>query len=140
MFYWIYDISTQSLAALSAGLFVTFFVVGCLLIRPILRLFVPRRTETNDIVGYVLSCFGVFYGLLLGLLSVASYQNFSQVDSDVSREAVSLAALYQDVKGFPDPFGQNLRWLLRDYCRFVIKYEWPQQRKGIGSEREEERR
>src|SRR5208283_3114933 len=49
----------------------------------------------------------------------------------VSKEGVSLSALYQDVKSYPDPYGQNLRWLLRDYCRYVIKYSWPLQRKGI---------
>ena len=131
MFYWIYDIPTQSLAILLAGVFVVFSVVGCVLIRPILRLFVPRRSETNDVVGYVLSCFCVFYGLLLGLIAVAAYQNYNDVDGCVSREAVALTALYQDVSGYPDPHAQNLRWLLRDYCRYVIKYAWPLQQKGI---------
>ncbi len=131
MFYWIYDISTVRLALLIAGSFVVFFWVGCILVRPILRSFVRSGSGTNDIIGYILSCFGVFYGLLLGLIAVAAYQNFGQVESNVSKEGVSLSALYQDVKSYPDPYGQNLRWLLRDYCRYVIKYAWPLQRKGI---------
>lgn len=131
MFYWIYDIPTEQLALLIAGAFVLLSWLGCILVRPILRVLVRSRAGTNDIVGYVLSCFCVFYGLLLGLIAVAAYQNYNQVDSNVSREAVALTALYQDVKGYPDPYGQNLRWLLRDYCRYVIKYAWPLQRQGI---------
>lgn len=131
MFYWIYDIPTEQLAALISGGFVVFFSIGCIVVRPILRLLVRARSGTNDIVGYVLSCFCVLYGLLLGLIAVAAYQNFSQVEANVSREAVALIALYQDVKGYPEPDGQNLRWLLRDYTRYVVKYAWPLQRKGI---------
>jgi hypothetical protein len=131
VFYWIYDIPTVDLALLIAGASILFFWVGCILVRPILRLFVRSRSGTNEIVGYVLSCFCVFYGLLLGLIAVAAYQNFTQVENNVSKEAVVLAALYQDVSGYPEPHSENLRWLLRDYCRYEIKYGWPLQRKGI---------
>lgn len=134
MFDWvyrIYDIPTETLAVWFAIGFVGFYWVGCILMRPVLRVFVRARSGTNEIVGYVLSCFCVFYGLLLGLLAVAAYQNFSQAETNVGNEAASLAALYQDVASYPDPDGQNLRWMLRDYCRYVIKYAWPLQRKGI---------
>ncbi|WP_168221928.1 bestrophin-like domain [Aquisphaera giovannonii] len=131
MFYWIYDVPTHQLALLIAGTFVGFFWIGCILVRPILRLFVRSRSGTNDIVGYVLSCFGVFYGLLLGLIAVAAYQNFSQVEASVSSEVNALTALYQDCRSYPEPHAQNLQWLLRDYCRSVIKYSWPLQRRGL---------
>jgi len=35
------------------------------------------------------------------------------------------------VSRYPEPFGQDLRWLLRDYTRYVIKYAWPLQQQGI---------
>ena len=41
-----------------------------------------------------------------------------------------LNALYRDIAYYPEPHGKNLRWLLRDYCRYVIKYSWPIQRRG----------
>jgi hypothetical protein len=130
MFYWIYDIPTSILGGLFAAAFVGFFWVGCVLLRPFLRVFVRARHGTNEIVGHVLSCFCVFYGLLLGLLAVAAYQNFSQVEFAVSQEASSLVALYRDVESFPEPHAENLRWLLQDYCRYVIKYAWPEQQAG----------
>jgi hypothetical protein len=131
LFYWIYDIPTEKLAALFAVVFVGFFWGGCILLRPILRQFVRARSDTNEIVGNVLSCFCVFYGLLLGLLAVAAYQNYSQVQTNVDKEATALTALYHDVASYPEPYGQTLRWLLRDYCHYVIKYAWPLQRQGI---------
>jgi hypothetical protein len=54
-----------------------------------------------------------------------------QVELVVTQEAATLAALYEDASAYPEPVGENLRWLLRDYCRHVIKYAWPLQRKGI---------
>ncbi len=134
MFYWIYDIPAAKLAILIAGAFVLFSWIGCFIARPILRIFVRAKSETNAIVGNVLSCHGVFYGLLLGLLAVAAYQNYTQVEADVAREAVSLATVYEDFHAYPEPHGTYLRWLLRDYCRYEIKYAWPLQQQGIVTE------
>lgn len=130
-FFWIYDIPPARLALLLIGIFVGFYWAGLILLRPILRQFVKNTRGANDIVGYVLSCFCVFYGLLLGLIAVTAYQNVSEAGSNVTREAAALSALFEDVSRYPDPFGQNLRWLLRDYTRYVIKYAWPLQQRGI---------
>jgi hypothetical protein len=132
VFYWIYDIPTAKLAMLFAAVFVGFYWAGCFLLRPILRRFVRTRSgNSNEVVGYILSCFCVFYGLLLGLLAIAAFQNFSQVELNVAKEATALTALYHDIASYPEPHGQNLRWLLRDYCHYVIKYAWPAQKQGI---------
>jgi hypothetical protein len=132
MFYWIYDIPTETLAVMMAGSFALFSWLGSIVVRPILRLFVrSRSSSTNDVVGYILSCYCVFYGLLIGLIAVAAYQNYSEVELNVTRAASSLAALDSDLAAYPEPQRQNLRCLLRSYCQFVIKYAWPQQRRGI---------
>ena len=131
MFYWIYEIPTPQLALLITGTFVLFFWVGCFLVRPILRTFVRARSGTNDIVGYTLSAFGVFYGLLLGLIAVAAYQNLNKAEENVSREAVAVTALFQELSAYREPLRQLLRAELRDYCSYVIGEEWPQLRKGV---------
>jgi len=130
-FFWIYDIPTARLALLSIGVFVAIYWLGLIFIRPFLRPFVKNTRGANDIVGYILSCFCVFYGLLLGLVAVTAYQTVSEAGSNVTREAAALSALYEDVSRYPEPYGQNLRWLLRDYTRYVIKYAWPLQQRGI---------
>jgi hypothetical protein len=127
---WVYELEIRTLAIWVAFIFVGYCWIGGTLFRPLLRPFVRSRTGGNDIIGHVLSSFGVFYGLLLGLIAVAAYQNFSRVEANVTREVASLETLYEDVSVFPEPHGQNLRWLLRDYCRYVIKYGWPAYREG----------
>ena len=129
--YWLYDVPPFRLSLLFIAAFVGFYWIGAIIVRPILRQFVKYTAGCNDIVGYVLSCFCVFYGLLLGLIAVTAYQNVSEAGANVTREAAALSALYEDVSRYPEPHSQNLRWLIRDYTRYVIKYAWPLQRRGI---------
>jgi hypothetical protein len=82
-------------------------------------------------VGFALSSFSVLYGLLVGLLAVAAYQNFSSVADIVDKEASSLGALYRDLEGYPEPTKGRLQDELRDYTRNVIDKSWPLQRLGI---------
>ena len=129
--YWLYDVPPLRLSMLFVGVFVGFYWLGSIIVRPILRQFVKYTAGSNDIVGYVLSCFCVFYGLLLGLIAVTAYQNVAEAGAHVTHEAAALSALYEDVSRYPEPHAQNLRWLLRDYTRYVIKYAWPLQQRGI---------
>jgi hypothetical protein len=131
MFYWVYDLPTWQFGLLTTVSFVLLYWVGVIFVRPLLRLFVRSTPGLNDVVGYILSCFCVFYGLLLGLIAVTAYQNSAQTEATVTREAAALSALYEDVGGYPQPHAQNLRWLLRDYTRHTIRYAWPLQRRGI---------
>ena len=127
----IYDLPIATLAGLTAIVFVGCYWLGCIVIRPILRMFVRSGGDENAIVGNVLSAFGVFYGLLLSLIAVAAYQNLSQVDAEAANEAAALLALYRDVTDFPPPQNEELRSLLREYCRYAIEEEWPVQRTGV---------
>jgi hypothetical protein len=130
MFYWIYDIPTWQLGALFAVIFVGVTWLGIIFVSPILKFWFRSQEGINDLVGYALGAFGVFYGLLLGLLAVATYQNSWNVGETVSREAASLAALYRDVSAYPEPIRSDLKKRLQDYTRFVIDKAWPAQRKG----------
>ena len=129
-FTWVYELPPGRLALLMVALFVGVYWTGAVLVRPFLRMFVRRSPGLNDLIGYVLSCFCVFYGLLLGLIAVTAYQNYADADQNVTREAAALSALYEDVSRYPQPFRQDLRWLLRDYTRYVIRYAWPAQQRG----------
>jgi hypothetical protein len=82
-------------------------------------------------VGFVLSSYSVFYGILIGLIAVAAYQNFGTVSDLVTREASSLGALYRDLAGYPQPDRERLQGDLREYTRSEIERDWPQQQRGI---------
>jgi len=131
MFYWIYDITTAQLAILFSAFFLAVAWCGSLVFGPVLRLFVRRQAGCNDLVGYILSCYCVFYGLLLGLIAVAAYQNFMDTNRTVSEEAAAVTALYRDITCYPEPDRTELQDLLREYTRNVIEKSWPLQREGL---------
>ena len=131
MFYWIYDYPTSLIGALFAVAFVGVTWAGIFALRPVVRSWFHGERGANDMVGFAFSSFSVLYGLLLGLLAVAAYQNFSSVSDVVTKEASSLASLYRDLQGYPEPVRSDLRAKLAEYTRYVIEDAWPEQRKGV---------
>ncbi len=131
MFYWIYDYPTEYIGMLFAFVFVATTSLGILFFRRTVRSWIHSERRANDMIAVTLATVSVLYGLLLGLLAVGTYQNFSSVSDIVTREASSLAALYRDLGGYPQPIRGILRDKLRDYTRNVIEESWPQQRHGI---------
>jgi hypothetical protein len=131
MFYWIYEIPTLLVIGLFTAAFVGVFWLGTVLLRPFAKSWFHEQPRLNEILGYFLQYFGVIYGLLLGLLAVATYQDHTDVEKAVASEASALAALYRDVTAYPEPSRTQLQDLLREYTRSVIEDAWPLQRKGI---------
>lgn len=111
--------------------FVGFSWLGIFLTHRRVRRWVETQEDWNEVMGYVLSSYGVFYGIMLGLIAVGTYENFDQADQTVEREASTLATLYRDVSSYPEPAQGELQTLLKDYCRFVIDEAWPAQRQGV---------
>ena len=103
MFYWIYDYSSLSIGALFVFVFVVATCLAIFFFRRFFRPWVHRERRANDMVGFAFSGFSVLYGILVGLLAVAAYQNFSAVDDIVTNESSSLEALYRDLRAYPQP-------------------------------------
>lgn len=101
--------------------------------RKTLHSWVHREPRANEMVGFALSSFFVLYGLLLGFLAVAAYQNYATVSDIVDREASAISALDRDFSGYPQPIRGELSSALHEYARYIIEDGWPQQRKGIVS-------
>ena len=80
MFYWIYDIPALWVIVLFEAVFVGVCWLGTLLLRPSARSWLHQEPRLNDMLAAFLQYFGVIYGLLLGLLAVATYQNRSDVE------------------------------------------------------------
>lgn len=87
--------------------------------------------DYNEIVGHYLSAFGVLYGITLGLISVAAWENFGDVEGKASAEAAAVASLYRNVDCYPEPKRTELTGVLRDYTRHVIDVSWPEMQRGI---------
>ncbi len=120
--YWIYDYPSWLIGLLFCATFVVFTWIG---------IFLTHVTGANEMVGLALSSYFVLFGLLLGLVAVATYQNYANVGNIVTNEASSLAALYREISSLPEPSRGQLQQRLREYTRYTIEEGWAQQRQGI---------
>jgi hypothetical protein len=132
--YWIYDLPNWLLCLLIVSVFVGLAIAGLFLSRPIVRRLVGSSTKHNDVVSYFFAAMGVFYGLALGLIAVATWENYTEIDGVVSTEAAALASLYRDLDGYPQPLRGRLETMMRDYTKLVIEKEWPAHKQGIALE------
>jgi hypothetical protein len=100
MMYWIYDYPSWVIAVLFCSVFVVVTWAG-FIARLTVHSWLHREKRTNDMVGFALSSYFVLFGLLLGLLSVATYQNYTDLGSLVDKEASSIGSLYRDFTAYP---------------------------------------
>jgi Protein of unknown function (DUF4239) len=107
------------------------FLLGALFLRPFVRAWLREESRLNEMLAAILQYFGVIFGLLLGLLAVATYQNRLDVERSNADEASSLSALYRNLSAYPEPNRSELQNVLTEHTRYLIEEAWPQQRKGI---------
>jgi hypothetical protein len=131
MMYWIYDYPSWVIGLLFCGTLVAFTWIGIFLTRATIHAWLHRDRRASGMVDLALSSYFVFLGLMLGLLAVATYQNYANVRDIVAREASSLSALYREISGLPEPIRDQLQQRLREYTRYTIEEGWAQQRKGM---------
>lgn len=127
---WLYSIPI----VISLPLFVLVFVAVSLGIVVLLRRWIPvekkQVREWDRILAYVMATFGVLYGVTLALIAAASYENYRDVEEIVLEETSTVAVLYRDVSGFPEPERAELQGHIRDYVDHVIEDDWPVQAAG----------
>jgi len=115
---------------LIVGSFVFVAVIGLLIFQKMLAPRIPFSEETNNDVIFFASAIGVFYSLVMGLIAVQVWSTYDETQNIISEEAASIAALYRDVSGFPEPLRMQLQDDLRDYVTFIIEEIWPAQQRG----------
>jgi hypothetical protein len=130
-FYWVYDLPNWLFGVLAVALTIAIGLGGLYATRRWVRRVHGERHSHNEVVGFYLGAVCVFYGITLGLVIVATWQNYSDVDARVGEEAAAVGALYRDVSSFPDPNRTELQADLRQYVLQVINVAWPQQRRGV---------
>jgi hypothetical protein len=126
----IFDIPTRTLAIYFSIVTIALMLVGILVVKPLLRLLMGTGPDFNQTIGHATSGFSLFYGLLLGLLTVAAYQNNERIKEGILNEATTLGSLYADMNSYPEPVRSDMREMLRDYVLFTIHKDWPAHRQG----------
>jgi len=129
---WIYDLSNWLFCAVVVGVFVAFSLTGQIVVRRFHSRWFGDK-EYNFSVADYLSAAGVFFGITLGLISVATWENFTAVDGIVSHEASAVGVLFRTVDNYPEPHRTVLTGQLRDYTRYTIDKSWPLYRQGDNS-------
>jgi hypothetical protein len=133
-FYWIYDLPNWTLGVLIVAVFLALSLAGLFATRPMVRKLLGPTANYNDVVSYFFAGIGVFYGLALGLIAVATWENYTDIDGVVGTEAAAVASFYRDLDGYPQPLRGRLEAMMRDYTKMVIDTEWPAHKKGIALE------
>jgi hypothetical protein len=117
--------STGQMALMFCGGAVALTVVGIFVCRPLSRRWIHGRRNANDMIGFSLQSFAALYGILLGLLAVEAYQDFTAAKEAVSKQSLTFATLYHDLNGFPMPLRERLQQDLHDYAIEALETHWP---------------
>lgn len=114
--------------------FTVLFVAGSLgvvlLVRPLVQRMVKDPEQWDRVLGYTSGAFSIFYGILLALVALAVYENYTESHTAALQETTQLAALYRGTNGLPDDVAGDLQLSLRDYTAAVIEADWPEQAAG----------
>jgi Protein of unknown function (DUF4239) len=129
--YWVYDLPNWLFAVLTIAVTAAIGLLGLYATRKWVQRIHGDRNSHNEVVTAYLGAVCVFYGITLGLFAVATWQNYTDVETRVGEEAAAVGTLYRDIRSFPDPNRTELQADLRRYVRQVIDVAWPQQRRGV---------
>lgn len=127
---WIYHLHPVLIALGMQLVVVSAALLGLWLSRRYLLPKVRMHDGVNDAISGTVQSIGVFYGVTVGLIAVGVWNTATAAQDVVSQEASSLAALYRDVRSFPNPAGRSLGTHLRHYIEQIVQADWPDQRAG----------
>ncbi len=119
-----------ALLASAAGLAMLTTVVGILVLR---RFFTRVSTaERSDMARLLLSMTGSLYGLILGFVIIAAWNNVVQSTAAVSHEATSFATLIRSSGSLTKEDQAVISRGVGKYVVAVRTDEWPNMREGKG--------
>src|SRR5215469_2668968 len=106
---WLDGLSAEQLALVFCGFFVGVTWLGILLVHPVMRRVLHRNEPSNELIIHIAGTFGLVYAVLLGLLTVATFQNTKDVQDNISREASDLSTIYHTAEGYPGSLRHELK-------------------------------
>ena len=100
-------------------------------VRPFVTRAAALNRDWDRVLGYAMSSFGLFYGILLALIAVSVYENFMRVKAISLDEVSQIATLFRNFEAYPSSMGGALQSLLQQYTLDVVTVDWPLQEAGI---------
>jgi hypothetical protein len=129
--HWLDKLSAGQLALVFCIFFIGITWLGIVLIHPVMRRLLHRDEPSNEPIIHIAGNFGLFFAVLLGLLTITAFENTKSLRENISREASSLSAIYRSADVYPEPLRSELKAQLRDYMHYVIDKDWPAHRRGV---------
>ncbi len=128
--YWIYDIPSLELGLGIKAIFLFVSLTALIATRGIINKHFHKSHETDQAVSAIFGAVGMLYGLLLGLVAVATWQNYDKLNDLVDEEASSLIQLYRCVNVLKDPSHAAILAGIKIYTKDIIEVSWPAHQHG----------
>jgi hypothetical protein len=91
------------------------------------------RRQHNDVAGFIYAVLGVAYGVLLGLMLIAVWEQWEAAQVTADDEASELAEVFWIAHQLPQPQGRHIQELARSYAQVGVNEEWPLMEQGKAS-------
>ena len=98
---WLNGLPPWALALVLCGFFLLITLAGIFLIHPLMRRMIHSERQANDVVIFAAANYGLIYAVLLGLLTVATFQTTKDLQDHIGDEASSLSTMYHSAEDFP---------------------------------------
>ena len=106
---WLDQLSAGQLALVFCAFFVGITWLGILFVHPFMRRLLHRDEPSNEPIIHIAGNFGLFFAVLLGLLTIAAFENTKSLQDNISREASSLSTIYRSTDVYPEPLRSEVK-------------------------------
>ena len=86
---------------------------------------VASRQSHNEVAGFIYAALGVIYAVLLALVVITVWEEYSAAGDTVEQEANATAEIFLLGHELPEPEGAHIQELARSYAEEVVGKEWP---------------
>jgi Protein of unknown function (DUF4239) len=84
----------------------------------------------NEVGGFIVAVVGSLYGVLLGFLTVITWQHFASSAQLVAQESAAATDAWHTAIGLPAAERSRVRRDMLSYAEVMLKREWPAMRSG----------
>ena len=89
-----------------------------------------RLAPHNEVSGFVYAAIGVLYAVILGLVMITVWEEYSDAESNARQEADTVGNLYRIAEGLPQPSQQAVQGAALSYANAVVGAEWRAMHEG----------
>lgn len=133
-FDFLYEIPTWVFAFILILFCVGPAVTGLVWSRDFIYKFFHVSQDSNDAVNLFSGAIGVVYGLLLGMVAVANWNDFNETQTIITKEAAAIIGFHKIVTGFGTKAASKLQEDALKYTHMILELEWPLHAHGLISD------